>query len=81
MTTISNLGNGTKLDPTLTISPQEAADRLGVAVGTLRQWRYLGGRGPRHIRCGRVVRYRLSDISEYLDQQTRTSTSDQGPAR
>ena len=38
----------------------------------------LTGRGPRFVRLGRLVRYRRSDLEQWLDAQTRTSTSDTG---
>ena len=60
-----------------TIAPDGAAARLGVTAETLANWRWRG-EGPRHIRVGRRVRYRLTDLAEYLDERTRTSTSDRG---
>ncbi|MFB2714658.1 helix-turn-helix transcriptional regulator [Marinobacter shengliensis] len=44
--------------------------------GTLEQQRYRGV-GPKFIKVGKLVRYRKSDLIEYLDQQTRTATSHQ----
>ena len=61
-----------------TVSPEEAANRLGVKVSTLANWRW-SGRGPRHVKVGGRVRFRLVEIAQYLDRQTRTSTSDPGP--
>lgn len=34
------------------------------------------GRGPKFIKIGRLVRYDERALDEYLDGQTRTSTSD-----
>ena len=61
-----------------TVPPKETAARLGVEASTLANWRW-SGRGPRHIKVGGRVRYRLVDIAEWLDSQTRSSTSDRGP--
>ena len=61
-----------------TIAPDAAATRLGITPETLANWRWRG-EGPRHVRVGRRVRYRLADLAEYLDRQTRRSTSDRGP--
>ena len=36
----------------------------------------LNGRGCRHVKIGRLVRYRLSDIVDYEDVRVRRSTSD-----
>jgi predicted DNA-binding transcriptional regulator AlpA len=45
------------------------AARLGVSRSTLQSWRY-GGRGPRFIKLGRMVRYRPADIEAYLAANT-----------
>lgn len=66
-------------DQTATYAPEDAALRLGVEVSTLANWRW-NGRGPRFVKCGGRVRYRLSDLARYLDEQTRGSTSDPGPS-
>ena len=57
-----------------TVSAGEAASRLGLEPGTLANWRW-SGRGPRFVKLGGRVRYRLADLAEYLDRMTRTSTS------
>jgi predicted DNA-binding transcriptional regulator AlpA len=46
------------------------ATRLGVSRSTLQSWRY-GGRGPRFIKLGRMIRYRNVDIDAYLRANTR----------
>ncbi len=61
----------------MTIDTAAAAARLGVETTTLQNWRWSGD-GPRYVKVGRLVRYRLSDLADWLDQQTRTSTSDPG---
>ena len=57
-----------------------AAPLLGVKPGTLEVWR-CQGRGPRFVKSGSRVVYRLRDINDYLDSRTRKSTADPGPAR
>lgn len=48
----------------------EVADFLGVTPAALAQLRYTG-KGPRFIKIsGRGVRYRWSDVREWLDSQT-----------
>jgi predicted site-specific integrase-resolvase len=64
---------------TLTLSPEDAARRLGVESSTLANWRWRGA-GPRYLKVGGRVRYRASDLAAYLDAQTRASTSDPGPS-
>ena len=45
------------------------ASRLGVSRSTLQSWRYTG-RGPRFIKLGRMVRYRVADVDAYLNSNT-----------
>jgi predicted site-specific integrase-resolvase len=70
---------GTSLeDRATTVAPDEAARRLGVEPSTLANWRWSGN-GPRFVKVGGRVRYRLADLADYLDGQVRSSTSDPGP--
>lgn len=62
---------------TTTLSPEEAAKRLGVRVATLANWRWLG-RGPRFLRVGRRIRYSLVDLYLWLEAHARTSASEPG---
>lgn len=48
------------------LAPQELADFLAVPLGTLYQWRSRGG-GPRAIRVGKHLRYRMTDVDAFLD--------------
>lgn len=48
------------------LSPQGLAEYLGVPVATVYRWRHLH-EGPRGHRVGRHVRYRRSDIEEWLE--------------
>ena len=57
-----------------------AAPLVGVQPGTLEVWR-CKGIGPRFVKSGSRVVYRLRDINEYLESRTRTSTADPGPAK
>jgi len=47
----------------------QAAKVLRASVGTLRNWRSSRLGGPAFIRVGRLVRYRESDLLDYLDRQ------------
>jgi excisionase family DNA binding protein len=42
----------------------QVAERLGVSRFTVRAWRRKG-LGPRFLKMGRMVRYRLEDVQEY----------------
>ncbi len=49
------------------VSIDEVARRLSIPKTTLYGWRYKGT-GPRSHRVGRHVRYRWSDVLEWLDE-------------
>lgn len=60
---------------------QQAADYLTVSRAFLERDRWAGARIP-FIKIGsRAVRYRLSDLDTYIEQQVRQSTSDSGERR
>jgi excisionase family DNA binding protein len=46
------------------LTTEELAERLGVSVTTVRDWR-RDGRGPAYIRVGSVIRYRETDIDKW----------------
>ena len=46
------------------------ASQLRVSRSTLQSWRY-SGRGPRWIKLGRLIRYRLADVDAFLAANTR----------
>lgn len=50
------------------LTDPETTEYLGLASGTLTQWRHRGT-GPRFIKLGSSVRYQFSDIVKYLEQQ------------
>jgi len=55
------------------ITTKQAADFLGLRANTMEIWR-LRGTGPRFVKLGRAVRYRLSDLEDYISAQTQTRT-------
>lgn len=46
------------------LSNQDLADRYNISLDTVRKWR-AEGRGPRAIKVGRHVRYRLEDVEAW----------------
>lgn len=46
------------------LSAVQAAKRLGIHPGTLANWR-AWGLGPKFVRIGRLVRYRLEDVKAF----------------
>ncbi len=57
-------------------STKQVAESYGLSPRTLERWR-LEGEGPKYRKFGSRVMYAESDLIEWADQQTRTSTSDQ----
>lgn len=60
----------------LTVDTEGAAKHLGLAVSTLEKAR-VTGTGPKYCKLGRAVRYRVSDLEEYLAERVRENTSQQ----
>lgn len=54
--------------PRLSVKPSTAAEMLGLSRGTLANWR-VEGRGPRYIKSGKHVLYRVCDLEAWLEAQ------------
>ncbi len=50
---------------------REAADYLGLSSRTLEDWRWRR-KGPKYVKLGRAIAYRLVDLEAWLDKQTIT---------
>jgi len=61
------------------IRTSEAAELLGLRVSTLEAWRCRGG-GPVFLKLGKAVRYRKSDLENFMDARLRRNTSEGEPA-
>lgn len=59
------------------LTERQLAALLGIGSRTPEAWRLRGG-GPPYIKVGRLVRYRRADVDNWLQDQTRNSTSDAG---
>ena len=63
------------------VLPDELFDQAPIAQillvkeKTMETWRSRGG-GPKYIKIGRLVRYRLSDVQAFIDAGARASTSE-----
>ncbi|MCX6400411.1 MAG: helix-turn-helix domain-containing protein [Propionibacteriales bacterium] len=53
------------------MNSKELAAYLGVPLQTIYKWRTTGG-GPRAIRLGRSLHWRVDEIERWLDQRTET---------
>ncbi|MEV0891696.1 helix-turn-helix domain-containing protein [Promicromonospora sp. NPDC050262] len=61
------------LEPLL--STEDLADYLGIPVATLQDWR-VDHKGPRGIIVGRRVKYAVSDVRAWIEQQRETRPGD-----
>ena len=62
--------------PQQLLNQKQAANLLGASEKTLEGWRVKGG-GPRFLKQGsRFIRYRMSDLSEWIEGHLVDSTSE-----
>lgn len=59
----------------LLLDEHQTANTLRLSVRTLQRLRRSGG-GPRYFKIGRLVRYRIEAVEEYLSGCSRLSTSE-----
>lgn len=55
------------------VTADAVAEYLDVTPAHLAQMRYMG-RGPQFIKFGAKVRYRMSDVDDWIDAQTKTQS-------
>jgi len=60
--------NTTKQSGDELLTPAQVEEWLKLPVKTLYRWRYLGT-GPRALAVGRHLRYRRSDVEEWLESR------------
>lgn len=63
-----------------TLDTKGAADYLGFSPVTLRQWR-CQGRGPKYVKAGRSIRYRVADLDLYQEQHLEQPVLEAPPPR
>lgn len=62
------------------LTTREAAEHLSLAEATLEKWRSISNRtdeakGPRFLRLEGAVRYRLSDLEEFIAESETEASS------
>jgi excisionase family DNA binding protein len=62
------------------LTPTEAAQYLRSSRSTLAKLRVYGG-GPTFCRLGRAIRYRQSDLDEFMNRSAARSTSEANRCR
>jgi len=50
------------------LNEYQVAEMLGVSVATVRRWRLLK-QGPRYLKLGVLCKYRLEDVSVWLESR------------
>lgn len=58
------------------VDDKQAACALGVKTSTLAVWRSTGRYKLPYLKVGRLVRYRLADLAEFLARRTTSHTGD-----
>jgi excisionase family DNA binding protein len=56
------------------LNERQAAKYLGVSAGTLRLWR-SENRSPRYFRAGKLIRFRVRDLNEWIEQRLSAPTT------
>jgi excisionase family DNA binding protein len=65
----------TKPTPSM-LTPEQAADYLGVKPQTLAVWRSTARYAVPFVRVGRLVRYRKADLDRFLDRRAENRRGD-----
>lgn len=54
------------------LTPDQVSELLGVNTHTLAVWRSSGRYNLSYVKAGRLVRYRASDVSAFIDRSTKS---------
>jgi hypothetical protein len=57
-------------NPNLLLSTGQASEMLGVTDGTLSVWRATKRYPLVYVKCGRLVKYRVADILEFISSRS-----------
>ena len=57
------------------LTPQEAAELLGLQEGTLAVWRSTQRYALPFVKCGRLVRYKASDVRRFIEENTHVAAA------
>lgn len=60
--------------PPVQVDDKQAAQILGAKVSTLSVWRSTGRYNLPFLKVGRLVRYRVSDLAEFMARRTANHT-------
>ncbi|PIA72812.1 DNA-binding protein [Ectopseudomonas toyotomiensis] len=62
--------------PPVNVDDKSAAAVLGVQKSTLSVWRSLGRYNLPYVKIGRSVKYRISDLAEFIANRTASNTGE-----
>lgn len=60
------------------LDTRAAGLHVGLSKSTLEKLRVFGG-GPRYLKLGKAVRYRIEDLDAWVNARVISSTSEQAP--
>jgi len=63
-------------NPPSNLDDKQAAAALGLKASTLSVWRSTGRYNLPYIKVGRLVRYRVSDLAEFMARRTACHTGE-----
>lgn len=63
-------------NPPVSVDEKQAAEALDVKAPTLSVWRSTGRYNLPYLKVGRLVKYRLSDLAEFLARRTANHTGE-----
>jgi hypothetical protein len=72
---LASLGYNPNTPPS-NLDDKQAAAVLGLKAGTLSVWRSTGRYNLPYIKAGRLVRYRVSDLAEFMARRTAGHTGE-----
>ena len=72
---VSNFKKGNKMTERL-LNTEEASQYLGVTRDTLAVWRTTRRYELPYIKVGRLVKYRLTDLNEWLNNRTKEKNNE-----
>jgi hypothetical protein len=57
-------------NPAMLLDTEKTSVILGVTSGTLNVWRSTHRYSLKYVKCGRLVKYRVEDILDFINSQT-----------
>ena len=58
------------------LNTKQAAEILGLSPDTLTLWRSVGRYNLKYVRSGRLIRYRMCDLLDFIESRTQTHTGE-----